>query len=278
MIRNCLGERGIEIVPNGAPSDVRLVNSACPEPVNKPFIFLDVCDHVDALPRRQRGHGHADIYAKLSRRRAASEYELLPIITSWRREKGTTWTETVPTLFERDLDLVFMGVIQYGSTPLSWECKHDPEQHRRDCLRVIEGHRSKRKYIRWTHGKGRFARGAEPLPFDEYMGILRRTKVVVSPWGYGEWCWRDFEAIRAGCVLLKPRCDVVTCPNIYRDGWVEWYDPDHSDLENKIDKVLASIQAGAYPSRQPMVTELLEATLPHKTANVFEAIVKSCAG
>ena len=110
------------------------------------------------------------------------------------------------------------------------------------------------------------------------MRVLRSTKVVVSPWGYGEWCWRDFEAIRAGCVLMKPRCDVVTAPDVYRDGWLEWYNPDHSDLNSRVDEVLERIACGDYPSRQPLVDELLESTWPHKTAAAFATIVKSCVG
>lgn len=37
-----------------------------------------------------------------------------------------------------------------------------------------------------------------------YQAELRSARLCVSPFGYGELCWRDFEAIRAGCLLVKP--------------------------------------------------------------------------
>ena len=36
---------------------------------------------------------------------------------------------------------------------------------------------------------------------------MRQSKIVVSPFGFGEMCHRDFEAWGCGAVLLKPRVD-----------------------------------------------------------------------
>lgn len=48
---------------------------------------------------------------------------------------------------------------------------------------------------------------------------LLESKFVVSPFGWGEICYRDFEAIAAGAVLVKPNCDhMETWPNFYRKG------------------------------------------------------------
>ena len=32
----------------------------------------------------------------------------------------------------------------------------------------------------------------------------RESKLCFSPFGYGEVCWRDFEAMSTGAVLVKP--------------------------------------------------------------------------
>jgi hypothetical protein len=38
----------------------------------------------------------------------------------------------------------------------------------------------------------------------EYFAELRNSKLCFSPFGYGEVCWRDFEAMSTGALLLKP--------------------------------------------------------------------------
>lgn len=46
---------------------------------------------------------------------------------------------------------------------------------------------------------------------------LGRSRVVLSPFGWGEICYRDFEALWAGAALLKPDCDhLETWPDFYR--------------------------------------------------------------
>lgn len=74
----------------------------------------------------------------------------------------------------------------------------------------------------------------------EYMQEMRRSKLCFSPFGYGELCWRDVEAMLAGSVLIKPNMDhLQTLPNLYDDGKtylsVKW---DLSDLEDVIYKAL----------------------------------------
>lgn len=41
----------------------------------------------------------------------------------------------------------------------------------------------------------------------DYAAMMRRSKAVISPWGWGEWCVRDYEAILAGCLVIKRRTD-----------------------------------------------------------------------
>jgi len=70
-----------------------------------------------------------------------------------------------------------------------------------------------------------------------YYAELLMSRTVLSPFGWGEVCFRDYEAVACGCLLLKPSMDhLETEPNIYRAG--ETYVPlrwDLTDLEEKIE-------------------------------------------
>ncbi|MEM9219553.1 MAG: glycosyltransferase [Cyanobacteria bacterium P01_F01_bin.150] len=69
----------------------------------------------------------------------------------------------------------------------------------------------------------------------QYLSEMKRSRIVFSPFGWGENCWRDFEAICYDCLLIKPDMShLKTNPNIFIPG--ETYVPikwDFSDLEEK---------------------------------------------
>jgi hypothetical protein len=70
---------------------------------------------------------------------------------------------------------------------------------------------------------------------DVYLREMLDSKICVSPFGYGEICWRDFEAVLCGCLLIKPDMShVKTHPDIFKEYCtyipVRW---DLSDLEEK---------------------------------------------
>lgn len=79
------------------------------------------------------------------------------------------------------------------------------------------------------------------VPKAKFMQELERSKLCFSPFGYGEVCWRDFEAIAMGAVLVKPDMSHLDCdPDIYRP--FETYIPvrwDFSDLEEQVRAALA---------------------------------------
>ena len=55
-----------------------------------------------------------------------------------------------------------------------------------------------------------------PLSRTDYLIELGRSKVTFSPFGYGEICWRDYEAIALGSLLLKPSMEhLTTYPDIF---------------------------------------------------------------
>lgn len=76
----------------------------------------------------------------------------------------------------------------------------------------------------------------------EYDQELKKTIATLSPFGYGEVCFRDFESVLHGSLLLKPDMGhLVTHPNIYIPN--ETYIPlkwDGSDLLDKADNILSN--------------------------------------
>lgn len=74
-----------------------------------------------------------------------------------------------------------------------------------------------------------------------FLAEMQRTKVCFSPFGYGEVCWRDYEAVLSGAVVLKPDMShIETDPDIF----VPWetYAPvawDLSDFREVLDRLLS---------------------------------------
>jgi hypothetical protein len=76
----------------------------------------------------------------------------------------------------------------------------------------------------------------------KYLWEMVRSKIVFSPFGWGEVCFRDYEAVACGCLLVKPSMEhVATSPDIFVPG--ETYVPvkwDFSDLVPVIEECLAN--------------------------------------
>jgi len=83
--------------------------------------------------------------------------------------------------------------------------------------------------------------GAGRIHHRVYLAELLASKLVVSPFGWGEVCFRDYEAVVTGALLVKPSMDhLVTHPDIYRPH--ETYVPvrwDLSDLAEVCDYYLS---------------------------------------
>ncbi len=74
------------------------------------------------------------------------------------------------------------------------------------------------------------------VPFSQYMQEMRQSKVGLSPFGWGEICYRDFEVFIAGSVLVKPDVShLATFPDLYAEDQtyvaVAW---DYADLNDKL--------------------------------------------
>ena len=98
----------------------------------------------------------------------------------------------------------------------------------------IEFHRNKTKSILEKY------LSTEKLPRDSYFREIRNSKMVVSPFGWGEInCPRDYEVALSGAILLKPSFNHLdTWPPIFDADTVVQYKWDFSDLEAIISKVL----------------------------------------
>jgi hypothetical protein len=99
----------------------------------------------------------------------------------------------------------------------------------------------------WTHGhrnaavqamvalkdKYRVHAPTDRAPRGQYLDEMLHSRMVISPFGYGELCWRDFETILCGAVLVKPDTSHLrTTPDLLVPGVtylpVAW---DFSNLE-----------------------------------------------
>jgi hypothetical protein len=62
-----------------------------------------------------------------------------------------------------------------------------------------------------------------------YLLEMMMCKIVVSPFGWGELCFRDYEAVATGALLIKPSMEhLITSPDIFRPN--ETYVPLRWDL------------------------------------------------
>ncbi len=149
---------------------------------------------------------------------------------------------TLPSSSKRHIDVHFVcNVGKFGND--DWYHRHRmqavdaiaqlPADTRRLCVAIASdapvGHGSVTQ------------RGLKP---SAYRRSFKQSKMVVSPLGYGEICYRDFEAIAAGCVLVKPEMGgVVSEPDLYVAD--ETYLPcrvDFADLDDVVAKALAEPQ------------------------------------
>lgn len=99
--------------------------------------------------------------------------------------------------------------------------------------------------LRAMAGQMRVAVPEHRIPLSEYRAELQASSICVSPFGFGEVCWRDFEAVISGCLLVKPDMGHLhTEPNIYVPGVtyvpVAW---DYSDLADVCAKYLKDVSA-----------------------------------
>ena len=122
---------------------------------------------------------------------------------------------------DKDVDVFCAMTMRYTSPGVT--------HHRAQAMKILE---------RLTHVRTALVRGRS-LPQPDYMNLMRRARICVSPWGWGETTIRDYEAMYAGCVLIKPRTDFIESWPVVDERHYVPCAVDFSDLSAKIDHVLA---------------------------------------
>jgi len=122
----------------------------------------------------------------------------------------------------RNLDVTFRGTQSYKAD------KAVSEQ-RLALMETLEG-------INLNINKG------DRISKSKYFKELQNTKVSISPFGFGEICYRDFETFISGSILLKPSIDhLLTLPNLFlpNETYVSfaW---DLSDLNEKVETIISN--------------------------------------
>jgi len=110
----------------------------------------------------------------------------------------------------------------------------------------------------------------------DYLDKMSKAKICVSPLGLGEICWRDFEAISNGAIVIKPDMSYIeTWPNIYRP-WVTYVPVmwDWSNLELVILDILNNYEK--YKTIATNAYEEMQNAWDNKVfAERFDSIVKN---
>lgn len=163
---------------------------------------------------------------------------------------------------EREIDLHLACNLDYRDTEI--------EAHRRLAVSATS---------RWhVNGTGcAFPVPHQSLPRDRYWSTIQHAKAVLSPWGWGEACFRDYEAFHLGAILIKPDSDHVASEcDLYRSG--ETYvacRPDFADLP----EIMAGIIThwDRYLDMRRRCKELaVRAWQPQFIAQSFVQVLRSC--
>lgn len=136
------------------------------------------------------------------------------LATPMQRAKNLEWPE------KRKYDIHFAGTVE----------RVDPiyTRHRQDAINRIT------QFSNICVSKGKKA-------WPEYIKDMLNSKIVVAPWGLGEVCYRDAEAIACGCEMIKPDMShLVSWPDLYQP-YITYFPckPDFSDLKEVVRIVLA---------------------------------------
>lgn len=113
----------------------------------------------------------------------------------------------------RKYSVHFAGYVEYGGSEI--------EQHRKRCCDVLQ------QWQTTTRQNAVIGVGRTMKP-KEYLRTMGLSRAVVSPYGWGESCHRDYEALLLGCILIKPPMRHIEC-------WPDMYRPDETVIECRVD-------------------------------------------
>lgn len=130
----------------------------------------------------------------------------------------------LPSIGKREIDIFFNGFIKHTNL-ISLQRKMICDIISKDNIRICPN-----PLAQMSH--------------EQYIEFMKKTKIAVSPFGWGEICYRDFEAIVYGAVLLKPSVEhLVTYPDIFIAN--ETYIPIDWDFD-KYEEIMSNIDSKDY--------------------------------
>jgi hypothetical protein len=142
------------------------------------------------------------------------------------------WYKEQPPKKNKPIDVSFVGVTSYpnikGINVMDWHRNKLVEE-----LKKING--INLFYVTSEAGK------SHPLKEFDYKNVVQKSKIIISPWGMGEWNYRDFHAMYQNCILIKPDSSHVECYPVDIFANNERYVPckiDFSNLKQKIESIL----------------------------------------
>ena len=191
---------------------------------------------------------------------------------------------------------LYCGLVNSGRTDPLAEVGFDPNQHRPIKVfsslnhfyhgsQEFEQHRTlaRDSILEWakqdssTVVVGTSYEVTRAFRHTDYCNMMKVSRVIVSPWGYGEFCHRDYEAILAGCVLVKPDTSFSdTWPELEAGKHYVPCRPDFSDLHAAIKSALSPEWYNS-DRRVALRNHVLQAWNPTITAARFANIVKGFA-
>jgi hypothetical protein len=133
-----------------------------------------------------------------------------------------------PNPQRKDIAVFFAGTVVYGDPGVT---AHRSGLHAA-LLRLMSTDKSG---LRWVIEK-------RSMRFPAYVDAISKALIAVSPWGYGELCWRDVEAAAAGCIVVKPDSRHLCAPgDLFELPCFRHVSPTWDGLEEAISYLLERI-------------------------------------
>lgn len=167
------------------------------------------------------------------------------------------WISPVPSIpiADRDIDVL---CLVFGH-PKPDRNPHPLLLHRQQAIRSLKNISGLRSVYQLLN---------EKLPMEEYRVLALNSKIILSPWGYGETCYRDYDAWFAQNILIKPYTGYVdvTGDSYRSEDTVFWCNSDFSDLEQVVQFAL---KTSKLENRERICREVLHWWQPDAIADYF---------
>ena len=212
----------------------------------------------------------------------AKKIRLLPTVSvdrfAYFREQKIDWNH------RRPIDVMFAGLVDYEIRGTDfWDDKFDlvvnatnsgveflNDRHRRAAVQQL----TRLRHLRVLIGMNR------SIQHDLYGPTMLRSSISISPWGFGEYGYRDYESVLAGCVMVKPDTDYVQtfAPDIYQSE--KYYiacKPDFSDLPEIVERIMRDRTEAIELARRARA-DMLEANTPDRVFDYYLGLFREALG